>query len=115
MDSTVGSTAGGATAAILGGGGGGGGGVESEGEGTIGGGSVSGGGGIGDGGDGAGGENIPYKAGFLDDPALKVGRHRHMTKGDRNTGPVVSVVFASSVDLFFVILLNLDAGLFALR
>ncbi|CAM9412182.1 unnamed protein product [Ectocarpus fasciculatus] len=92
VDSTVGSTAGGATAAILGGGGGGGGGVESEGEGTIGGGSVSGGGGIGDGGDGAGGEKIPYKAGFLDDPALKVGRHRHMTKGDRNTGPVVSSV-----------------------
>ncbi|CAN0279379.1 unnamed protein product [Ectocarpus sp. 6 AP-2014] len=88
-DSSVGSTAGGATAAILGGGGAG---VESEGEGTIGGGSVSGAGGIGDGGDGAGSEKMPYKAGFLDDPALKVGRHRHMTKGDRNTGPVVSSV-----------------------
>ncbi|CAN0317920.1 unnamed protein product, partial [Scytosiphon promiscuus] len=33
-----------------------------------------------------------YRAGFLDDPALKVGRHRHMTRGDQNTGPVVSSV-----------------------
>ncbi|CAN0321720.1 unnamed protein product [Ectocarpus sp. 12 AP-2014] len=88
-DSSVGSTAGGAAAAILGGGGGG---VESEGEGTIGGGSVGGAAGIGDGGDGAGSDKMPYEAGFLDDPALKVGRHRHMTKGDRNTGPVVSSV-----------------------
>ncbi|CAB1097072.1 unnamed protein product [Ectocarpus sp. CCAP 1310/34] len=87
-DSSVGSTAGGAIVAILGGGGG----VESEREGTVGGGSVSGAGGIGDGGDGAGSDKMPYKAGFLDDPALKVGRHRHMTKGDRNTGPVVSSV-----------------------
>lgn len=100
-DSSVGSTAGGATSAILGGGGGGGGGVESEGESTIGGGSVSGGGGIGDGGDGAGSEKIPYQAGFLDDPALKVGRHRHMTKGDRNTGPVASMVVCSSSFFFF--------------
>ena len=45
----------------------------------------------GGGGDGAGGEakKAPYKAGFLDDPALKVGRHRHMTRGDQHTGPVV--------------------------
>lgn len=33
-----------------------------------------------------------YTAGFLDNPALKVGKHRHVTRGDRNTGPVVSSV-----------------------
>ena len=52
-------------------------------------------GGVAAGGDGGGrgaaevGE-APYVAGFLDDPALKVGKHRHVARGDRNTGPVVS-------------------------
>lgn len=54
-----------------------------------------GGGGGSVGGDGGGGRSVgegteaPYKVGFLDDPALKLGKHRHMTRGDQNTGPVV--------------------------
>eukprot|EP00903_Cladosiphon_okamuranus_P014893 g13791.t1 len=66
------------------------GGALMPGGGSVGAGVADGGGG----GDGAGGEakKAPYKAGFLDDPALKVGRHRHMTRGDQHTGPVVSSV-----------------------
>lgn len=92
-----GSSAGGAASSIVGSGGVGG---TEAGEGTgkecgallSGGGSAGAGGGDGGGGgDGAGGDakKVPYKAGFLDDPALKVGRHRHMTRGDQHTGPVV--------------------------
>lgn len=72
------------------GGGGGGGHIEhSDGEGGagVGSGTVGGEGGAGRGVEGG---EAPYKAGFLDDPALKLGKHRHMTRGDQNTGPVVS-------------------------
>lgn len=76
--------------------GGGTGGIENaDGEGGIG---AAGGGSGGNGGGGSGGvegddgAEAPYKAGFLDDPALKVGKHRYMTRGDQNTGPVVSVL-----------------------
>lgn len=31
-----------------------------------------------------------YVAGFLDDPSMVQGRHRHVMFGDRNTGPIVS-------------------------
>lgn len=60
---------------------------DGEGAASRGVGSVGGEGGAGR---GVEGREAPYKAGFLDDPALKLGRHRHMTRGDKNTGPVVS-------------------------
>ncbi|CAM9445619.1 unnamed protein product, partial [Sphacelaria rigidula] len=64
--------------------------------GTVGG--ISGPSGTGVGGDGScgrdadGPDTLQYRAGFLDDPALTLGKHRHMTRGDQNTGPVVSSV-----------------------
>lgn len=88
--------AGGTAVGALGGGGGTGGIENADTEGGIG-----GGGGVGSGGtggiEGDDGAEAPYKAGFLDDPALKVGKHRYMTRGDQNTGPVVSV-FARGLD-----------------
>lgn len=118
LGGNTGSGGGGATSAggvaastVNGGGGGGGGGDDEAGDGNgnneggalaggggvgsaggDGGGGVGGSGGTGTGGDGTGAEKAPYKAGFLDDPALKVGRHRHMTRGDQHTGPVVSCI-----------------------
>lgn len=54
------------------------------------GGGVGGPGGDGSSGRDADGPEPPYRAGFLDDPALTLGKHRHMTRGDQTTGPVVS-------------------------
>lgn len=63
-----------------------------------------GGGVVGPGGDGTSGRDADepeatYRAGILDDPALTLGKHRHMTRGDQTTGPVVSAPLLCSVVL----------------
>lgn len=46
-------------------------------------------------------DSIVYEPGFLDDPNMKQGKHRHVMIGDRVTGPVMisSVHFVSPADL----------------
>jgi hypothetical protein len=50
---------------------------------------------------GGGESNEEYQPGFLDDPAMVQGRHRHVMVGDKVTGPIVSSViqFVDPVDL----------------
>lgn len=35
---------------------------------------------------------VPYMPNYLDDPEFRQGRHRHVVRGDKNIGPVVSSI-----------------------
>ncbi|CAH0480669.1 unnamed protein product [Peronospora belbahrii] len=37
-------------------------------------------------------ERVPYSASFLDDPEFRQGRHRHVVRGDKSLGPIVSSI-----------------------
>lgn len=37
-------------------------------------------------------ERVPFSANFLDDPEFRQGRHRHVVRGDKSLGPIVSSI-----------------------
>ncbi|KAI9921574.1 hypothetical protein PsorP6_001361 [Peronosclerospora sorghi] len=37
-------------------------------------------------------DRVPYSSNFLDDPEFRQGRHRHVVRGDKNLGPIVSSI-----------------------
>ncbi|KAE9039388.1 hypothetical protein PR003_g6972 [Phytophthora rubi] len=37
-------------------------------------------------------ERVPYSANFLDDPEFRQGRHRHVVRGDKSLGPIISSI-----------------------
>ncbi|KAF4317214.1 hypothetical protein BBO99_00003710 [Phytophthora kernoviae] len=37
-------------------------------------------------------ERVPYSANFMDDPEFRQGRHRHVVRGDKSLGPIVSSI-----------------------
>ncbi|CEG43394.1 Cyclin ik3-1/CABLES [Plasmopara halstedii] len=37
-------------------------------------------------------EQVPFSANFLDDPEFRQGRHRHVVRGDKSLGPIVSSI-----------------------